>query len=91
MSDNGSDTAYEPRLSTHESRPASPDHLQPRPSGVTNATEIAAAFARMSLGPPPVPTAESDEPEGLITLSVPNAELIRDADRPAMEARTAVH
>ena len=90
MSDNGSDTAYEPRLSTHESRPSSPNHLQPRPSGVTNATEIATAFARMSIGAPPVPTTESDEPAGLVTLSVPNTELVRDADGPAMEARTAV-
>ena len=29
MSDNGSDTAYEPHLSTHKSHPSSPDHLQP--------------------------------------------------------------
>ena len=29
MSDNGSDTAYKPRLSAHESRPTLPDHMQP--------------------------------------------------------------
>ena len=86
MSDNGSNTAYEPRLSAHKSSPSSPNHMQPQPSGVANAAEVAAAFARMSLGPPPVPTAESDEPEGLVTLSVPNAELVRDADSPVMEA-----
>ena len=90
MSDNGSDTAYKPRLSAHESHPTTPNHLQPRPSGTSNAIEIAATFARMSLGPPPVPTTESDEPEGLVTLSVPNAELIGDADSVTMEARTAV-
>ena len=90
MSDNGSDTAYEPQLSAHESHPPSPNHMQPRPSGASNAAEIAAAFAQMSIGPPPVPTTESDEPEGLVTLSVPNAKLLRDADGPIMEARTAV-
>ena len=90
MSDNGSDTAYEPRLSAHESRPSLPNNMPSRPSGASNAAEIATAFAHMSIGPPPVPTAESDEPEGLVTLSVPNAELLRDADGPVMEAQTVV-
>ena len=90
MSDNDFDTAYEPQLSALESRPASPNHMQPRPSGASNATKIAAAFAHMSIGAPPVPTTKSDEPTGLVSLSISNAELLRDADGSAVEARTAV-
>ena len=63
-----------------------PNHLQPQPSGASNAVEIATAFARMSLGPPPVPTTESDEPEGLVGLSVTNAEFVGDADSATVEA-----
>ena len=90
MSDNGSDTAYKPCLSAHESCPTLPSHLQPRPSGTSNATEIAAAFARMSIGPPPIPTTESDEPAGLVSVSVPNTNFTGHADSPTVEARAAV-
>ena len=86
MSDNASNTAYEPHLSAHKSRPPSPDNMQSRPSGASNATEITATFSQMSIGPPPIPTTESDKPEGLVTLSVPTAKLLRDADSPVMEA-----
>ena len=45
MSDNGSDTAYEPRLSALESPPVEAELQPPQSSGVSNAAEIAAAFS----------------------------------------------
>ena len=90
MSDNGSDTAYEPRLSTLESPPIEAELQPPQSSGVSNAAEIAAAFSRMSIGPPPIPTTESDEPQGLVTLQVPQHAVSWHADSSSMATRTAV-
>ena len=90
MSDNGSDAAYEPRLSALKSPPTEAGLQSPRPTGVTNASEIAAAFSRMSLGPPPVPTIKSDKPQGLVTLQVPQHAVTWNVDSSSMATRTAV-
>ena len=45
----------------------------------------------MSIGPPPIPTTESDEPAGLISVSISNTNLTGHADGSIVEMRAAVH
>ena len=44
----------------------------------------------MSIGPSPIPTVESDEPQGLVTLQVPQHTFTQKPDSSSMATRTAL-